>query len=170
MSWPAEVPVVFLDRKEFREREDSRQAAVGAWREANLPDSHTGPWPEELKALDHSFFPPGSMWECPWYFDPFEDGAEEKAKRCLEALQANPSAAYHLSIHYWRDWAPWRPPLTVVCPDHRHWTPDSKSVNGDGWTVTGEPASLTCSPSIWTRMSDPTSFHGYLTNGVFRPC
>jgi len=55
------------------------------------------------------------------------------------------------------------------------WTVDGKSANGGGWQRTGDPrqpATLSCSPSIWWGQSagGDREWHGYLTNGVLRPC
>ncbi len=55
------------------------------------------------------------------------------------------------------------PHLYAICPDGRAWDIDGGSSNGNGWTRTGEPPTITCSPSIWTNM--PHGYHGFLQNG-----
>lgn len=156
------TPCRLLTGEEFRASEEGRVAAVTAWRDAH-PDVHTATaWPPELVALSRSFRPPGTMWFMPWYFDPKEDGAAEKAAKWLAHARADPNAHHYLSVHYLTDWADKRPPLNVVCPDYSDWTVDAKSSNGSGWTVTGEAPLISCSPSIQV-----PGYHGYLTNGVF---
>ena len=67
-----------------------------------------------------------------------------------------------LSPHYESTWKEKRPPLQVVCPNGKEWCVDAISSNGDGWVVTGEPPSITCSPSIAV-----PGYHGFLQNGIF---
>jgi len=66
-------------------------------------------------------------------------------------------------------WATWHhsgtPHLYAICPDGRLWDCDGPSSNGNGWTRTGDPPAITCSPSIWTDM--PHGYHGFLQGGVF---
>ncbi len=164
MAWP-DVTCCFINEAERREREENRRAAIAQWRA-----EHAEPqaWPEELSALSRSFFPPGLMWFCPWYFDPAKQEDREKLPHMISVLQAEPERRVYLSIHYLTSWALLRPPINVVCPDGRDWCPDSKSSNGSGWTVTGDVPRITCSPSIWTDM--PRGYHGFLTKGVFRSC
>ena len=163
---PTPLTCTFLSEAEYREREDARRAAVSEWQRAN--NYEAGRWPDELRSLSQSFLPAGSMWLCPWYYDPAkpvdEDG--DTLEQCIAKASA-PDYNGFLSVHYYRDWAKVRAPIVVVCPDFVHWIVDSKSSNGAGWVVTGEAPRLTCAPSIWTSMSSPTSYHGFLQNGVF---
>jgi hypothetical protein len=69
-----------------------------------------------------------------------------------------------LSVHYWRDWSDKRPPICVVCPNGEWWEVDRKSSNGEGWIVTGELPTITCSPSIVV-----DGYHGFLRAGEFTP-
>jgi len=66
-------------------------------------------------------------------------------------------------------WVPWHysgtPHLHAICPDGRLWNVDGVASNGPGWTRTGEPPAITCSPSIWTDMDK--GYHGFLQGGVF---
>jgi len=66
-------------------------------------------------------------------------------------------------------WVPWyhfdTPHLHAICPDGRLWDVDGVASNGPGWTRTGEPPAITCSPSIWTDMDK--GYHGFLVDGVF---
>jgi hypothetical protein len=149
-------------REEFREREDGRREAHEKWRKENVAPEPGQPWTEEQRAIDRLYIPAGSMWFCHWYHDPEKPEDLEKVDRRIADLLAEPNAPHHLSIHYWQSWARIRPPICVVCPDFRHWVVDSKSTNGTGWTVMGEAPKLVCSPSIWTSMSNPASYHGYL--------
>lgn len=66
-----------------------------------------------------------------------------------------------------RDRQKWEdtPHLYAVCPDGRMWDIDSASSNGNGWTRTGEPPAITCSPSIWT--DTEKGYHGFLQGGVW---
>lgn len=163
------LKTVFFTPAEYRAQEDARILALSDWEAKNPP----GKWTPEKSALSASFFPPGSMWFCPWNHDPQDEGAAEKRARIL----ARPASDWdigserrpHLSRHYWQDWADKRPPICVVCPGGGHWMPDSVSSNGDGWTVTGEPANLTAHPSIWVNQGrgPPREYHGWLQNGVF---
>ena len=50
--------------------------------------------------------------------------------------------------------------LHGVCPDGWVWDADGPASNGGGWTRTGEPPMITCSPSIMT-----PSYHGWLRQG-----
>jgi hypothetical protein len=62
-----------------------------------------------------------------------------------------------------------RPPIVVICPGGRSWCVDQRAYNhsqggwcGEGWSVSGEPPLITCSPSINLQ----GSYHGFLQNGV----
>lgn len=154
-----------LSPAEFREREDARRAAVGAW--PGYADLK-GRWPDELRDLSNSFLPAGSMYFCPWYFDPEKAADRATLPQLRASAEADPAAVNrHLSVHYLRDWADKRPPLMIVCPDFRPWCPDQRSSNGTGWTVTGEAPAITCAPSIWTSMGATDAYHGFLQDGVF---
>lgn len=171
------IPCVYLDSEQFRAREDERRAGVDRWR-AEHPEAGDG-WPPELSALNASFFPPGSMWLCPWYHDPAAPGAAAKADEMVAKMTGHETQhprhaegyRWHLSIHYWRDWARIRAPLIVICPGGGHWMPDQISSKGSGWTVTGQAPQITASPSIWVSQGQgaPREYHGWLQNGVFSP-
>lgn len=111
---------------------------------------------------------PCAMWFATWYFDPKNP---EKGIRREAALQALADGTFgmgeknfYLSKHYWQMWSDKRPPICVLCPNGREWCVDAKSSNGDGWTVIGDPPTITCSPSILV-----PGYHGYLRDGVFTP-
>lgn len=109
---------------------------------------------------DRRIFTPGMGWPMPWYFDP--SGDRERAGKHVMIPESRRGELGFLSMHYWRDWAHKRPPLTVVCPNGETWEIDRKSSNGDGWKVDGEWPNITCSPSIVVE-----GYHGYLRNGEF---
>lgn len=157
---------------DFRTQEAARCAAIEAWR-ADHPDVDTAQgWPPELSALNDSFFPPGSMWFCPWYHDPADPEDLAKVDPMIQKMTGHETRhprhaegySWHLSIHYWRDWARVRPPIEVVCPGGSHWCPDQISNNGPGWTVTGTAPEIVCSPSIWVSQGagPPREYHGFL--------
>lgn len=77
--------------------------------------------------------PPGAMWHAHWFDD---------ARRSSRAPDGKN--------------------LIVRCPGGFEWWIDGPASNGPGWTRTGEPPQLTCTPSIQT-----PNYHGFLTNGVF---
>lgn len=52
--------------------------------------------------------------------------------------------------------------LIVKCPGGAEWWIDGGASNGPGWTRTGVPPLITCTPSI-----DTGNYHGFLQNGVF---
>jgi hypothetical protein len=159
---------VYLNPAQYREREDERQAAIAKWRVDNAQPEG---WPPELSALNALYFPPGTMWSCPWYHDPEdpEDVARIDAK--IARMLAEPDKHWHLSLAYWQTWARIRPPLCVVCPGGGQWVIDSVSTNGPGWTVTGEAPRITATPSIWVGQGagPPREYHGFLNDGVFSP-
>ena len=168
---------VFLNLEQFKAREQERREAIDAFRKANgVPD---GEWPPALSTLNAAYFPPGTMWFCPWYHDPAAEGAQAKVEEMLARMAGHETQhprhaegyRWHLSIHYWRDHALRRPPIEVVCPGGGHWCPDQISTNGSGWTVTGEAPNITCSPSIWVSQGEgpPREYHGFLQGGVFTP-
>lgn len=165
-EWTTPLTCFFLEEKVFREREEARRAAVKEWCEKNKTDG--GPWPPELRRLSNTFIPPGSMWFCPWYFDIKDPDEGGKLDEWIASAQ-KPDYNGYLSVHYLTTWARIRPPICVVCPDGNHWVPDAKSSNGTGWIVTGDVPQITCAPSIWTSMSRPDTYHGFLQNGVFTP-
>jgi len=121
---------------------------------------------------DKRMFVPGSAWYQPFYYDPLgefaaynaahPDRKNWRAEPMFTAPPADPNARGFLSPHYWRDWAAKRAPIAVVCPNGEEWEIDRWSSNGDGWTVTGEPPNITCSPSIVAG-----NYHGWLRNGEF---
>jgi hypothetical protein len=167
----------FFTPDEYQVREAERRAAVDKWR-AEHPEVDLGKgWPPELVELNGLFFPPGSMWFCPWYHDPSKPEDLAKVDEMIakmaghEAQHPRHAEGYrwHLSIHYWRDWARIRPPIEVVCPGGGGWCPDQISSSGTGWTVTGEPPLITCTPSIWVAQGQgqPREYHGWLNAGVF---
>lgn len=166
-TWAATpLRCVLLTRQEFGEREKARRANVDEHRRRRPGVDYISLWTPELRAEQAVFFPPGSMWECPGYFD-IDDADDRSHLPEMRRAAESPGYAGLLSVHYYRDWADKRAPIVVVCPDGVQWVVDSKSTNGSGWTVTGEAPLLTCSPSIWTQMSNPDSYHGYLRDGLF---
>lgn len=118
-------------------------------------------------------------WQCRLVDDPFHPGGPGReglrigdmwyslwktTEDCPAAFQAD------LSDEYRRDWAGKRPPLVVVVPAlskagyrlipiDEHYTRPGET---HGWTVTGQPPNVTCSPSI-NAIGD---WHGWLQNGV----
>lgn len=105
-------------------------------------------------------FGPGAMWFCPWYHDPNDPAHVARIEECLRRAESGQRRL--LSVHYWRDWARVRPPITVLCPNGRLWCVDQCSSNGSGWVVTGEAPRITVRPSIAV-----SGYHGFLTDGVF---
>jgi len=104
---------------------------------------------------DRRVFLPGMAWFCPWVWDP--TGERERAGLHVMHKAADRGKLYHLSPHFWRDWADKRAPICVVCPNGEWWEIDRKSSNGDGWRVTGELPNICCSPSIVVE-----GYHGFL--------
>lgn len=103
------------------------------------------PWTCRLVPHDKSPKEVGDVWYAPWLLDP--------AKW--------PDV---LSLEYKRDWAGKREPLVVrlpgpvdLCVDHR-----ADDAGGHGWVVTGDPETLTVSPSI----NAIGIYHGFIRNGV----
>lgn len=101
--------------------------------------------------------PPGGIIEAWWLFDPKgpEDLAELPEIRSRYARE--PEARMLLSRMYYEQWAETRPPLQVFTPNGRPWIVDSTANNGPGWTVSGDPPLLSCSPSILV-----PGYHGWL--------
>jgi hypothetical protein len=158
----ARIKVKFLDGPTYKSMNEARKAAVLAF--PGYQDIKPGEWPIELKELNASFIPPGSLWEMPWIFDPEADASKLKAR--IKASQAADYDGY-LSAGYYQTHASYRPPLCVKLPNHSDWVVDSKSSNGPGWLVTHTPplySDLTCAPSILV-----PGYHGFLTNGEFTP-
>lgn len=162
------ITCTYLSPAAYSAREEERHAAIDAWRKQHgQPEG----WPPELSTLNAAYFPPGTMWSCPWYHDPQDPEDVAGIDATIAKIVAEPDKHRFLSIHYWRTWARIRPPLMVVCPGGGHWCPDQKSSNGDGWTVTGEAPRITASPSIWVSQGQgaPREYHGWLNDGVFSP-
>jgi len=103
---------------------------------------------------------PGDMWSAPAMVE------GEHAAYYLE---------YILSPEYKRDWLGKRAPLIVVLPCRSAFCVDQKATNSEnGWTVKGEPPTISCTPSIVysNTMPDGTEkelWHGFLTNGELTP-
>lgn len=158
--------------EEFRAAEDARRAHVDTWRAAHPDVDASAGWPAELSIANAAFFPPGSMWLCPWWHDPTDPTDLATVDNMIRQMTGHESQHprhaegyhWHLSIHYYRDWARIRPPLMVVGPGGQQWCPDQISSNGTGWTVTGAPPDIVCSPSIWLAQGKgpPREYHGYL--------
>jgi hypothetical protein len=110
---------------------------------------------------DKRIFTPGMAWFQPFYFDPFGELKAFKRSGFRETPMCERGDPF-LSVHYWRDWADKRAPICVVGPNGEQWEVDRKSSNGDGWIVTGELPTISCSPSIVLN-----GYHGYLRNGEF---
>lgn len=96
----------------------------------------------------------------------------------LEELWRNPGSGEELvrddfpaGAMYDSWWLPWKGPdgvsLTVVLPDGTHWPVDGPEGGGSNrpWTRTGTPPQVTADPSIRT-----PNYHGWLRDGVLRPC
>ena len=109
---------------------------------------------------DRRMFTPGMAWPNPWYWDP--TGERERAGKHVMVKERGHLG--FLSIHYWRDWADKRAPLTVVLPNGETWCMDQKSSNGDGWKVEGDFPNITATPSIAAH-----GYHGFLREGQFTP-
>ncbi len=107
---------------------------------------------------DRRIFAPGMGWPNPHYYDALSeiDGQHVMIPRVRRGELG------FLSVHYWRDWADKRAPLSIVCPNGEIWEIDRKSSNGDGWKVTGTWPNLTCFPSIVVE-----GYHGWLRDGLF---
>jgi hypothetical protein len=165
----------FLDHATYKARDKSRMAAIDEWRaETGWQSGSDKPsFPPSFARID-PFFPPGTAYECPWYFDPaaLADAAHpdhERMKQKLAAGRAQIATGERkqiMSPNYFREWAEIRPPILVICPNGDHWIPDQWSNNGQGWVVTGSAANgtFTASPSIQTGR-----YHGFLQNGRFTP-
>lgn len=171
----------FFPTDQFLAIDEERKAAIKAWKEAHPDVDTSAGWPSWLRAVNDLYFPPGSMWFCPWYHDPSKPEDMAKAESRLQAMTGHETQhprhaegyRWFLSIHYYRDWARIRPPICVVCPGGDHWIPDQCSSNGSGWTVTGDVPRITCTPSIWVSQGagPPREYHGWLNDGVFSaPC
>lgn len=154
----------FFSPAEFHVRENERRDFV----EQHRQKTGKAEWTPELTRLNGEFFPPGSMWFCPWWHDPNNPDDMKEVEEQIRAIRAG-VPNHFLSIHYWTTWAHLRPPICVVCPGGGHWCPDQKSNNGDGWTVTGVVPEITCTPSIWVSQGQgpPREYHGWLNAGVF---
>lgn len=156
----------FLDEAAYRAADDARLAlakrrdADDAWKAAN---NATYGW-----ASMHEVVAPCAMWFSRWFFDPAlpNDGPRRHAAiaAILDGTFGAGERNYYLSRMYWQTWSHVRPPICVLCPNGKEWCVDSKSSNGEGWTVTGDPPALTCAPSIMV-----PGYHGFLQNGVFTP-
>ena len=59
--------------------------------------------------------------------------------------------------------------LTLVLPDLRPWNMDGPASSGGRWTRTGTPPKVTARPSILSG-EGPSSYHGWLTDGVLTVC
>lgn len=151
-------PAAFAVAEEARRALGQKRGSDPEWLRANGTDygwarleEITGPMP---------------MHFAPWYFDPSDPGDRPKRDVALKAIADGTFGKqhYYLSRFYWSQWSDKRPPILVICPDGSHWCVDAVSSNGEGWTVTGTPPKITCSPSIAV-----SGYHGYLKDGVFTP-
>jgi hypothetical protein len=83
----------------------------------------------------------------------------------LPAGTPRPANSY-LSTNFYRDHAGRRAALWVALPNGTDFCLDACTsaglASGDGWTVIGEPPTITVSPSI----NCIGSYHGWLQNGV----
>lgn len=156
----------FLDDAAYRAAEDRRMAlakereADPAWLLANKTDYG---WARLSEVVA-----PCAMWFARWYADPADP---EKGIRREYAMRAIADGSfgkgeknYYLSRFYWTTWSHVRPPICVLCPNGAEWCVDAKSSNGEGWTVTGQPPTITAAPSILV-----PGYHGFLQGGVFTP-
>jgi hypothetical protein len=154
----------FLDAAAHTAAEAARMAlgtARGkdqAWLKANNTDYGWATLGEVVK--------PCPMWFATWHFDPADPEHKIRRDAALAAIAdgtfGKGERNYYLSKFYWQQWSHLRPPISVLCPNGAEWCVDAKSSNGDGWTVTGAPPKITCSPSILV-----PGYHGFLRDGVF---
>lgn len=105
--------------------------------------------------------PPGAMWYAHWFYDPEDPEDRSRRDAALKAIAdrtfGKPGFSFYLSRMYWQTWSERRPPICVLCPNGAEWCVDAKSSNGEGWSVTGVPPMISCSPSILV-----PGYHGYL--------
>ena len=156
----------FLDETEFRKADDARLALAKqrgndpAWLAANKSSYGHASLAEITGG--------GVMWFATWYFNPANPAHTIRREQALRAIAEGGFGTgernYYLSRFYWQDWSDKRPPICVMCPNGKEWCVDSKSSNGEGWRVLGNPPLITCSPSIQV-----PGYHGFLTSGVFSP-
>lgn len=156
----------FLDEAEFRKADDARLALAkrrgddARW----LADNNSTYGYASLKEVTG----PCVMWFATWYFNPINPEHELRREAALRAITeghfGKGERNYYLSRFYWQDWSDKRPPICVMCPNGAEWCVDSKSSNGEGWKVTGDPPLITCQPSILV-----PGYHGFLNLGVFSP-
>src|SRR6185503_3493428 len=146
-----------LSPAEFRQADDER-LALARRRDAD---------PEWMKAHKYGWATlaeitgPAVMWFAPWLHDP--KNGDDTADRVAALLRINKGEKPgYLSKFYWLSWSTIRAPIVVLCPNGREWCVDAMSSNGDGWTVSGDPPTITCTPSIAVPV-----YHGFLQNGVF---
>lgn len=118
------------------------------------------PWPIVLyesweaamaAAGEGALSPPiGAMWPAPEWLNRKVDGRP------------------WISDRYFREWADKRPPMQVHMPGGANFLIDSRPTSGgtpgdaEGWVVTGEPPSVTLSPSV----NILGIYHGWIQNGV----
>lgn len=146
-----------------------REPFVSAWEGdgTQAPDKTDSRWPSAC-ACGYAFAPEDA-WQVNrdrLYRDPRDGGVYPSHKL--------PPGAMRLI-----DWdSLWKGPdgqtLIVTLPDGTDWVPDgiannAKNPDGTyrlpGWTRTGVPPLVTCTPSIRS-----PHYHGFLTNGVLRAC
>lgn len=98
----------------------------------------------------------GDMWYAPEYLEP--------------------PLVDELSDQYVESWMGKREPIVVTLPDKTRFCIDQRSTKAreagthEGWSVTGVPPALSCTPSIQITIGLPgseiESYHGLLTNGI----
>lgn len=156
----------FLDDAAHTAAEEARMA-LGATRAADEEWKRANNASYGWASL-HEVVKPCAMWLAWWYFNPADVAHKIRRDAALAAIAdgsfGKGERNYYLSVHYWRDWSHKRAPICVLCPNGKEWCVDAKSSNGDGWTVTGDPPTITCAPSIMV-----PGYHGFLRGGVFTP-
>ena len=95
---------------------------------------------------------PGDMWFVP---------------KMVEGDHAQFYFDHYLSNQYKKDWLGKRLPIMVCLPNGQHTCLDcfySDAKDGNGWTITGEPPSITVMPSI--NCMGTNGYHGWLKDGI----
>lgn len=154
----------FLDEAEFRKAENARYEL--AKRRGNDPRWLIANNSTYGYASLNEITGPCVMWFATWYFNPANPEHTIRRETALRAITeghfGKGECNYYLSRFYWQNWSDKRPPICVMCPNGAEWCVDSKSSNGEGWKVIGDPPLLCCTPSI-----QAPGYHGYLgSNGV----
>lgn len=162
--------VRFLNRTEYATLERQRIAAQTELNAETPNGDLEDPkdWPLYRKKIDMDIIPPGSIWECPWIFNPKKYA--HRARRELAMRQIADGTwcdrDNYLSKYYWAQWSHRRPPLCLKTPNGVWWMVDRVAENNAGWMVTrispGDYDHITCSPGVTV-----PGYSGQLRGGVF---